>query len=83
MARPTAVQVRTYRGHRLELRDDGGTGWTVAVHPPGGGQGGDGGAPAEVLRNSVPNGLAALLAEAERRVDRRLDGAPEDAPLSP
>ena len=79
MARPTTVQVRTYRGHRLELRDDGGTGWTVAVHPPGG----DDGAPPVVLRNSVPNGLAALLAEAKRRVDRRLDGAPEDAPLGP
>jgi hypothetical protein len=79
VARPTVpVQVRTYRGHRLELRDDGGTGWTVAVHPPGG----DGG-PTDMLRNSVPNGLTALLAEAKHRVDRRLDGAPDDAPLGP
>ena len=32
MARSTSVQVRTYRDHKLELRDDGGTGWTVAIH---------------------------------------------------
>jgi hypothetical protein len=73
MTRPTTVEVRTHRGHRLEVRDDGGEGWIVAVHPP------RGGAPPEVLRNGVPNGLAALLAEARRRVDRRLDGAPDGA----
>ena len=66
-----------YRGHRLEVRDDGGTGWTVAVHPPGGD------ALPDLLRNSVPNALAALLAGAKRRVDRRLDGALDDAPLGP
>ena len=69
MTRPTTVQVRTYRGHRLEVRDDGGEGWTVAVYPS------RGGAPPEVLRNGVPKGLATLLAEARRRVDRRLDVA--------
>jgi hypothetical protein len=68
------MQVRAYRGHRLELHDDGGTGWTVLVYPPPG----RGGAP-EVLRNRMPNGLECLLAEARRRVDRRLDGAPGEA----
>ena len=71
MARSSGVQVRTYRGHKLELRDDGGTGWTVAIHPPPGGD-----APTETLRNRMPLGLGGLLAEARRRVDRRLDGAP-------
>ena len=42
-----------------------------------------GGALPEVLRDGAPKGLAALLAEAERRVDRRLDGAPEGPPLDP
>ena len=68
MARPIRLQLRTYRGHRLELRDDGETGWTVAIHP---------------LRDGAPKGLAALLAEAERRVDRRLDGAPDEALRGP
>jgi hypothetical protein len=75
MARSTTMQVRAYRGHHLELRDDGGTGWTVLVYPPPG----RGGTP-EVLRNRMPSGLEGLLAEALRRVDRRLDGAPRDAP---
>ncbi len=71
MARSSGVQVRTYRDHKLELRDDGGTGWAVAIHPPPGS-----GAPPETLRNRMPLGLNGLLAEARRRVDRRLDGAP-------
>jgi hypothetical protein len=72
MTRSTTVQVRTYRGHRLEVRDDGGDGWIVSIYLV------KGGALPEALRNSVPNGLATLLAEAERRVDRRLDGALDD-----
>jgi hypothetical protein len=64
------VPNQTYRDHKLELRDDGGTGWTVAIHPPPGS-----GAPPETLRNHMPLGLNGLLAEARRRVDRRLDGA--------
>ena len=71
MPRSTSVQVRTYRNHRLELRDDGGTGWTVAIQPPPGS-----GVPPEVLRNSVPRGLNGLLEEARPRVVRRLDGTP-------
>ena len=71
------MKVRTHRDHRLELRDDGGTGWTVAIYPL------RGGAPPEVLRDGAPKGLAALLAEAERRVDRRLEGAPDYAALGP
>jgi hypothetical protein len=74
MPRATAVQVCIYRDHRLELRDDGGTGWTVAIYAPCGRN-----APLEVLRNSVPNGLATLLAAVRWQVDRRLDGGPGDA----
>jgi hypothetical protein len=77
MARPIRLQLRTYRGHRLELRDDGETGWTVAIYPV------HGGALPEVLRDGAPKGLAALLAEAERRVDRRLDGEPKGPALDP
>ena len=35
----------------------------------------------EVLRDGAPKGLAALLADAERRVDRRLDGEPKGPAL--
>lgn len=68
MRREAGVQVHTYRGHRIEVRDDGGDGWAVVVHP----RPGDRGAP-ETLRSGTPNGLAGLLAEARQRVDRRLD----------
>ena len=68
MRRETGIQVHTYRGHRIEVRDDGGDGWAVVVHP----RPGDHGAP-ETLRSGTPNGLAGLLAQARRQVDRRLD----------
>jgi hypothetical protein len=74
MPHATTVQVYTYRDHRLELRDDGGTGWTVAIYAPRGRN-----APPELLRNSAPNGLAILLAAVRRQVDRRLDGRPDGA----
>src|SRR3712207_1442339 len=61
------VGIRTYRNHRLEVLDDGADGWAVAIHVAGEGR-------TVVLRNSVPNGLDVLLAEARARVDRRLDG---------
>ena len=59
------VEVRTYRGCHLEILDDGGDGWVVAVHNPDTSD-------RVLLRNSMPNGLAVLLEEAEARVDRRL-----------
>lgn len=63
------VEVRTYRGCHLEILDDGGDGWVVAVHNPG--------TPDRLLlRNRTPNGLSVLLEEAEARVDRRLSAAP-------
>ena len=71
MGRETGIQVHSYRGHRIEVRDDGGDGWAVTVHP----RPGDHGAP-ETLRSGMLNGLAGLLAEARRRVDRRLDAGP-------
>jgi hypothetical protein len=75
MTRSTTVEVRTYRGHRLEVRDDGGDGWIVSIYPVAGG------ALPEAIRNSIPNGLATLLAEAEQRVDWRLNDALNDGPL--
>jgi hypothetical protein len=75
MRRSTPLEVRTYRGHRLEVRDDGDDGWIVAIYVVGGG------ALPEVLRSSVPKGVAGLLVEAKRRVDRRLEGLWNDRPL--
>ena len=67
MRRFRQVSVRVYREHRLEVLDDRGTGWAVRIHAPG--------TPDRVvLRNSVPNGLAVLIEEAMRQIDRRLDG---------
>lgn len=69
MPRPTQVGLRTYRNHRLEVRDDGGDGWCVVIHAPG-----RGALQPEVLRNRVPNGLGILMDEARRRVDQKLGG---------
>ncbi|TDG16184.1 hypothetical protein [Paracraurococcus ruber] len=58
------VEIRSLRDCRVEILDDGGDGWMVVVHTPD---------PRDqlVMRNSVPHGLAALLAEAEAYVNRR------------
>lgn len=64
------VLTRRYRGHSFEVHDDGGEGWVVVVHGPGG----KGGALQEELRSRVPGGLDELIGEAQRRIDRRLDG---------
>ena len=72
MRRETTVGVRSHRGHRIEVRDDGGEGWAVVIHP----RPGDAGDP-ETLRDRTPNGLSGLLAEARRRADRRLEGGSE------
>ncbi len=63
------VTVRTHRAYRLEIVDDGGDGWTVAIYAPDGSD-------KSVLRTSVPAGLASLLEEARSRIDRRLDSQP-------
>lgn len=68
MPRSAKVQMQTYRNYRLEVRDDRGDGWCVVIHAPGDG------APSEVLRNRVPNGLHALMSEARSRVDQKLGG---------
>ncbi len=65
----TRVWLRTYRGYRMDVRDEAGTGWRVDIYPPGAVLG-----EREVLRNRMPAGLESLLDEARRRVDRRLDG---------
>lgn len=66
MPRSTSIQIHSYRGYRIEVRDDGGDGWEVVVYP----RPSDRGAP-EALRSGMPGGLAGLLAEARLRVDRR------------
>lgn len=59
------LEVRTYRDCRLEIVDDGGDGWMVAIYASD--------TPNRILlRNRVPHGLATLLKEAETYVDRRL-----------
>lgn len=63
------IETRTYRGFRLEIRDDDGDGWSVAIYPTPGTA-----AQTMTLRNRVPSGLAILLAEAEARIDRQIDG---------
>ena len=69
MRRVTKVETRRYRGFSLEVRDEHGAGWSVAIYPPRGASE----APV-TLRSSVPRGLEPLIAEARARVDRRLDG---------
>ena len=69
MKRETSIETRSYRGYRIEIRDDGGAGWAVVIHAPPD----DTGDPA-ILRNEQTNSLADLLTEAHQRVDRRLDG---------
>jgi hypothetical protein len=69
--RTKTIQVNTYRGYRLETRDDGGAGWIVEIRPP------RGSASPEVLRNHVPNGLKTLVTEAQHRVDQRLGSVSE------
>jgi hypothetical protein len=72
MRRFRQVGTQTYRDHHLELMDDRGAGWAVTIHAPGTQD-------KVVLRNHVPNGLPDLLREAQRRIDRRLDGAAFEA----
>jgi hypothetical protein len=68
------IEIKAYRSARLEVSDDRGDGWIVAVYIPGT-------AKPLVLRNRVPHGLAQLLKEAETYVDRRLDSVgPVDYP---
>jgi hypothetical protein len=69
MQREAVLQVRTYRGYRLEVRDDGWDGWVIVVHPDAVHE-----ATATALRNGLPHGLEHLLAEAHDLVDRLCDG---------
>lgn len=63
------MEIRSYRNARLEIMDDGGDGWAVAIYiadEPS----------RRMLRNRVPHGLAVLLSEAEAYVDRRMNDGP-------
>jgi hypothetical protein len=55
--------VKSYRGCRLEVQDDGGEGWTVNVTDRHGGH-------VAILRNCVTQGLSVLLEEARCQVDK-------------
>ena len=64
MQSPRQVEVRAYRGCRLEILDDGGDGWVIAIYVPG--------EPNPLrMRNRVPHGLEVLVQEAETMVDQR------------
>jgi len=65
MRRSRSVEVRSYRSYRLEVLDDGGPGWAVALHGPGE-------AAVAVLRTAEPNGLARIVEQARRIVDDRM-----------
>jgi hypothetical protein len=74
MRPPQPIEIKTYRSARLEVSDDRGDGWIVAVYLPDTKK-------ALVLRNRVPHGLAQLLKEAEAYVDRRFEAVgPVDYP---
>ena len=68
------VGVHTYRAHRLEVVDDGGTGWTVTIYGLGTASDDRPAMRGVRLRNAVPNGLPMLIEEAKQQVDRALDG---------
>lgn len=73
MPRARRIGIRMYRGHRLEVVDDGGSGWAVSVY----GARQSARARAQLtLRNAVPNGLEELLQQAHQYIDRVLDGPP-------
>ena len=84
MSKARCVSLRSYRAFRFEIVDDGGLGWCVTIHPPTGMRPGGGG-DAFSIRNTIPNGLAALLAAARKAVDSRVAHpdwrrAPEGSP---
>jgi hypothetical protein len=70
MAKLRQIEVRRYRGARLVIIDDGGSGWLVRVYSP------DDPAP-RALRDPAPNALGSLLARAEGLVDELLLGPAE------
>lgn len=74
MPRVRRVGVHTYRAHRFEVSDDGGSGWTVAVYAEARTTDDARRSSMVMLRNTVPNGLDLLLEEARQQVDRALDG---------
>jgi hypothetical protein len=74
MPRTRRIGVQTYRYHRLEILDDGGFGWMVAIYPGAGTADAPPRGRGVTLRNNVPNGLPTLIEEARLRIDRALDG---------
>ena len=69
MQRQRHVETRQYKGCQIEILDDGGDGWVVAIHSPRE-------AKPTRLSNRVPHGLSELLALAQEHVDRRAGSVP-------
>lgn len=67
MPRVHRVGLRTYRLHQLEVIDDGGSGWRLVIYA------GRDRRPVARLQNAAATGLAALIAEAQLRVDRLIE----------
>lgn len=68
MRRSRSVELRTYRSYRIEVLDDGASGWAVVLHGPEA-------AAIDLLRTGEPNGLAALVEQARRIIDQQLGAA--------
>jgi hypothetical protein len=70
MSRRAALQIRSYRQHRLEIHDEE-EGWAITIWPRRGEV-----SPPETLRNRTPGGLSILLQEARDRIDARTGNGP-------
>ena len=70
MRKAKRVEVRRYRGIALEVLDDGRHGWAVTVYL------GDADGGRVMLRDHRPEGLAALVKQAQAEIDRRLGALP-------
>lgn len=74
MPRGTRTQARTYRGYRLDIREDLTGGWNAVIHPPVG-------LPGRIatLREPSPYGLPGLIAAAQAHVDHAIATATLEA----
>lgn len=71
MPRLTAVSMRPYRMHQLEIRDGGGTDRVVIIHPPGGR-----GSPHEVVAEARDATLVDLINRAKAMIDQVMGPLP-------
>jgi hypothetical protein len=71
MRRTLRVQLRSHRGHWMDVRDAGGGAWAILIYR----QGVAGGGPLEALRTDQPLGLPELIREAKQVIDRAIGPA--------